>query len=103
MCEKFDSFVKSQQISLINPNYNFYRNGFYWGGSVMFSYNGNSYGWFNKDDNDGKVDGIYPYKNGAYLEEHINWDCKEDLITLLNGFQDEIINKDSNLNKLSDK
>ena len=103
MCEKFYSFVKSQQISLINPNYNFYRNGFYWGGSVMFSYNGNSYGWFNKDDNDGKVDGIYPYKNGAYLEEHINWDCKEDLITLLNGFQDEIINKDSNLNKLSDK
>ena len=60
-------------------------------------YNGNNYEWFNKNDNDGKVDGIYIYKNGAYLEEHLNWDCKEDLINLLNGFQDELINKDSNL------
>lgn len=103
MCEKFKKLVEFQQISLFNPEYNFYCNGFYWGGSVMFRYNGNNYEWFNKNDNDGKVDGIYIYKNGAYLEEHLNWDCKEDLINIMNGFQDELINKDSNLNKMSDK
>ena len=97
MCEKFKKLVEFQQISLFEPEYNFYCNGFYWGKSVKFRYNGNNYEWSNKDGND------VIYKNGAYQEEHLNWDCKEDLIKLLNGFQDELINKDSNLNKKSDK
>ena len=97
MCEKFKKLVEFQQISLFEPEYNFYCNGFYWGKSVKFRYNGNNYEWSNKDGND------VIYKNGAYQEEHLNWDCKEDLINLLNGFQDELINKDSNLNKMSDK
>ena len=97
MCEKFKKLVEFQQISLFEPEYNFYCNGFYWGKSVKFRYNGNNYEWSNKDGND------VIYKNGAYQEEHLNWDRKEDLINLLNGFQDELINKDRNLNKMSDK
>lgn len=92
MCEKFNKYIESDDVHIEDSEYNCYCKGFYWGINVTFSDNNNTYVWSYEKMNDNAVDNIYLLKNGEYLKEPITWNGKEDLITLLKGFQ-EILNK----------
>ncbi|MCI7806506.1 MAG: DUF262 domain-containing protein [Spirochaetales bacterium] len=87
MCEKFNSYVESKDIIILNDEYNSYINGYYWGLFVAFKYKENNYEWFTENENGVYVDKIY--LNREYNKEPVYWNDEDNLISLL----EDLLNK----------
>lgn len=86
MCEKFNKYVESETVKIVDTNYNFYSKGYYWGFDIEFTYNDNIYKWSIEKENNGPVDKICLIKNGENINSK-NWDVEIDLIEILKALE----------------
>ncbi len=86
-CEALKKLIDAGTVELSDSNFNFYKNGYYWGIKVAFEYNGAQYNWYDSNDNGKRVDKVFKCENGEKLEHEMIWDNADDLISSINSFQ----------------
>ena len=80
--------IDEKTIVLLNNDFNFYCNGYYWGICVSFEYDDSQYHWYSTyDNNTGKpIDKIYQYEEGKESKEAVIWKTTSELILALKQF-----------------
>ena len=73
-------------ISITDPMFNFYQNGYYWGVRVEFYYNGNKYRWYEVFENGSRSDKVYSVVNDKESANGFVWINAVDLISGLDSF-----------------
>lgn len=84
--EALKRLIDEGTIVLTNPDFNLYRNGFYWGIKVTFEYDGIQYNWYDSYDNGKRVDKISACRNDIESKNRLVWIDKDKLILTINEF-----------------
>lgn len=86
-CEVLKNLIDTGIVTLTDPDFNSYSNGYYWGIKVTFEYDGNQYNWYSSYKNGKQVDKIFKCVNGEESKSEMCWDNASDLISSINSFQ----------------